>query len=148
MREHPSGDSCGKGAVAPRVLHSESWQLVPPHQNPLGVATARGDPNNRNCLKFRGCLHVQMTPAYTANTRIPIELNGVSPRRSEQSVHGQTARTIVNRSWARPMLSYLAYVYDFFPLDDVKYSNEVMNSSHTSALWTKGLRSIQETLLM
>ena len=46
------------------------------------------------------------------------------------------------------MLSYLAYVYDFFPLDDVKESNEVMNSSHTSAQWTKGLRSIQETLLM
>ena len=38
------------------------------------------------------------------------------------------------------MLSYLAYVYDFFPLDAVKYNNEVMNSSHTSALWTTGLR--------
>ena len=43
---------------------------------------ARGDPTNRNCLQFRGCLHVQIKPAYTENTRKSIELNRVSGRRS------------------------------------------------------------------
>ena len=79
--EHPSGDSCGKGAVAPRVWHSESWQLARQYQYSLNIGPREVTPPTEivynfgvACMSNQTCVHREYKKS--------LELNRVSRRRS------------------------------------------------------------------